>query len=76
MKNGKRSVLKIRYRQPGKVFGTKFSFSKNGGKKLKGRVLSVEKVSREQLLRVGEFMPFDTKALMKELNELQRRKGG
>ena len=71
-----RPAFKIRYRKPGKVFGTKFSFSKNGGRKLKGRVLSVEKVSREQLLRVGEFMPFDTKALMKEFNELQRRKGG
>lgn len=76
MKNGKRPVLKIRYRKPGKVFGTKFTFSKNGGRKLKGRVLGVEKVSREQLLRVGEFLPFDPKALLKEFSELQKQKGG
>lgn len=74
-KNGKRPVLKIRYKKPGKVFGTKFTFSKNGGKKLKGRIIGVEKVSREQLLRVHEFLPFDPKALMKEFEELQNKGG-
>ena len=76
MKNGKRPVLKIRYKKPGKVFGTKFTFSKNGGRKLKGRILGIEKVSREQLLRVGEFLPFNIEELMKEFNELEKQKGG
>ncbi len=72
-----RPVLKIRYKKPGKVFGTKFSLSKNGGKKkLKGRILGVGKVSREQLKRVHEYLPFDPEALLREFREAEKSKGG
>lgn len=69
-RNTTKPVLKIRYRKPGKIFGAKLTFSKNGGKKkLRGRVLSVRKVSKEQINRVGEYLPFDPEALLKELRE-------
>ena len=73
-KNTTKTVLKIRYRKPGKTFGVIFSFSRNSGrKKLKGRVLSVRKLSKEQIDRVGEFLPFDPEALVKELKEESSR---
>lgn len=74
----RRPVLKIRYRKPGKVFGTTFSLSKNGGKQSKGRILSVRKLSYEQLNRVGEYLPFDPEALLREFREQERQevKGG
>ena len=68
-KNTRKPVLKIRYRKPGKTFGVKFTFSRNGGKKLKGRVLSMRKLSREQINRVGEYTPFDPDELARELQE-------
>lgn len=70
----RRRVLKIRYRKPGKEFGTTFSLSKNGGKKSKGRILSVRKLPLEQLLRVGEYLPFDPEALLREFREEEREK--
>lgn len=75
----RRPVLKIRYRKPGKEFGTTFSLSKkNGNKKARGRILSVRKLSFEQLNRVGEYLPFDPEALLREFREEDRReaKGG
>jgi len=72
-RNGHKPVLKFRYRKPGKVFGVKFSFSRNGGRKLKGRILSVRKVSREQLDRVHEFLPFNPEALLREFREKESR---
>lgn len=72
-KNSQKPILKFRYRKPGKVFGTKLTQSENGGKKLKGRILSVRKVSKEQIMRVGEYLPFDPEKL---LRELQVSKGG
>jgi len=72
----RRPAFKIRYRKPGKVFGTKFSFSRNGGGKLKGRILGVEKVSTEQIKRIHEFLPFDPEALLKEFREAEKSKGG
>jgi len=68
-KNTTKTVLKIRYRKPGKTFGVKFSFSRNGGKKLHGRILSMRKLSKEQIDRVGEFLPFDPDELLRELRE-------
>jgi len=78
-KNSRKPILKIRYRKPGKVFGTKFSLSKNGGKKLKGRILSVRKLSKEQVNRTGEYLPFDPRELLREFREAERTeriKGG
>lgn len=70
----RRPVLKIRYRKPGKEFGTTFSLSKGGnGKRAKGRILSVRKLSYEQLNRVGEFLPFDPEALIREFREQERQ---
>lgn len=65
----RRPVFKIRYRLPGKVFGSKFSFSKNGGGEVKGRILSKRKVSPEEILRVGEYLPFNIEALLREFRE-------
>lgn len=73
-KNSRKPVLSIRYRKKGKVFGTKLTFSKNGGKKLKGRVLSVRKLPKEKLLRVGSYLPFDPEALLREFREAEREK--
>ena len=77
-KNSMKPVLRIRYRKPGKVFGTTFTLSRsrNGGKKNKGRILSVRKLSYEETWRIGEFLPFDPKALLREFNEAERTKGG
>jgi len=75
-RNSRKPALKIRYRKAGKEFGTKFTLSRNGGKRLKGRILSVRKLSKEQILRVGEYLPFDPKELLREFREEDRIKGG
>jgi len=76
-KNGRKPVLKIRYRMPEKKFGASLVLSGNGkGKKTKGRILSVTKVPREKILRVHEFLPFNTDALLREFREKERIKGG
>lgn len=77
--NGKKPVLRIRYRMPEKKFGASLVLSGNGkGKKTKGRILSVAKVPREKILRVHEYLPFDTDKLLREFREQERRnkKGG
>ena len=71
-KNGNKPVLQIRYRRQGKTFGTRFSYQRGGGKKLEGRILSCRKLSREQISRVGEYLPFDPKELLAEFNEENR----
>lgn len=73
-KNGRQPVLKVRYRKPGKQFGAKLTLSRGGRRNVKGRILSVKKVSREQLMRVHEYLPFDTDALLREFRESE--KGG
>lgn len=74
-RNGRQSLLKVRYRKPGKQFGSKLTLSRNGRRNVKGRVLSVTKVSREQLLRVHEHLPFDPDALLREFRESERKGG-
>jgi len=70
----RRPVLKIRYRKPRKEFGTTFSLSSNSnGKKVKGRILSVRKVSREQIDRIHDYLPFDPKALLREFREQEQQ---
>ena len=72
----RRPVFKVRYRMPGKIFGSKFSFSKNGNEGSKGRILSKRKLSSEEISRIGEYLPFDPKALLREFRESERVKGG
>jgi len=65
--NGKKPVLKIRYRRPGKEFGTKFTLSRGSRRKrLKGRILSVKKLSFEETWKIGEYLPFNPEALISE----------
>lgn len=66
-RNTRRPALKIRYRKPGKIFGTKLTLSRNGGRKLKGRVLSIRKLGYEETWRVGDYLPFNVKELLGEL---------
>ena len=75
-RTNRRLVLKTRVRKPGKIFGTKFSFSRNGSRKLRGRILSVEKVGFDELWRVGEYLPFNPDALLREFRETEKEKGG
>jgi len=64
----KKLLLKVRYRKPGKVFGTKFILSGNHkGGSSRGRVLSVRKVGFEELFKVGDHNPLP-RALMDEFN--------
>ena len=51
-------VLKIRYRKPHKIFGTRFVLSGNrkSKRRVKGRILSARKVSKEEIDKVGEFL--------------------
>lgn len=72
----RRPVFKIRYRRPGKVFGSRFSFSKNSDGNGKGRILSKRKVSFEEISRVGEYLPFDPEALLREFRDSEKVKGG
>ena len=75
--NGRKPVLRIRYRMPEKKFGANLVLSGNGkGKKTKGRILSVTKVPREKILRVHEYLPFSPDALLREFREQERLKGG
>lgn len=71
----RRPVFKIRYRRPGKVFGSKFSFSKSRNGNTKGRILSKGKLSFEEINRVGEYLPFSPEALLREFRE-SKIKGG
>ena len=71
----RRLVFKLRYRRPGKIFGSKFSFSKNSNGNSKGRILSKRKVSFEEISRIGEYLPFNPEALLKEFREA-KIKGG
>jgi len=71
-RNGKSQVYKIRYKRPGGEFGTRFSFSKASGRKMKGRILSVRKVSSEELFRVGEYNNLPT-TLMREFRKSRYR---
>lgn len=62
---------------PEKRFGASLVLSKNGrGKKTKGRIMSVRKVPIEKLLRVHEFAPYDSEALLREFREKEKSKGG
>ena len=56
-RNSQQVVLKIRYRKPHKIFGTRFVFSGNhkSKRRVKGRVLSTRKISMEEINKVGEF---------------------
>ena len=50
-------VLKIRYRKPHKIFGTRLVLSNNhrSKRRVKGRILSARKISMEEINKVGEF---------------------
>ena len=58
-KNNRNLVLKVRYRKPHKIFGTRLvlSGSSNGKDKgkVKGRILATRKLSFEEINKVGEF---------------------
>jgi hypothetical protein len=59
-RHNNRSVLRIRYRNPGKTFSTRFvpaTSVREDDSKGKGRILRVTKVGYEEALRVGEFCP-------------------
>ena len=59
-RRNERLVLKLRYRRPGKHFGTKLVLSngsKPAGRDEKGRLMGYSKVSYEELFKVGEFLP-------------------
>jgi hypothetical protein len=66
-----KQVLKVRYRMPGKTFRSKFTISGHVPNQPSRKVLSVRKVSGEQLMRVGEYLPFDPDKLLKELREVK-----
>ena len=69
-------VLKIRYKKPGgKGFGTRLTLSRNSSKRIKGRILSVKKLSKEEIWRIGDHLPFDPEALLKEFREAEKNKG-
>ena len=74
-KNARKPILKIRYRKPEKRFGASLiqSSEHRNGKKGRHRVLSVQKVPKEKILRVHEFLPFDTVALLREFREQERK---
>ena len=75
--NGRKPILRIRYRMPKKKFGANLVLSSNGkGKKTKGRILSVTKIPREKILRVHEFLPFNTDEMLREFREQERRQKG
>lgn len=75
--NGRKPLLRIRYRRPEKKFGANLVLSGSSrGKKSKGRILSVTKVPREKILKVHEYLPFDPDALLREFREQERQKGG
>ena len=69
MSRRNKSALKVRYRMPGKTFRTKFTATGYVPNRPSNKVLSVRKVSKEQLLRVGEYLPFDPDELLKEFRE-------
>ena len=74
-KNARKPVLSIRYRRPEKQFGVSLIRSSNSkNSKSKGRILSVKKVPREKILRVHEFLPFDTEALLREFREKEKQR--
>lgn len=56
-KNNRKLVLKVRYRKPHKVFGTRLILSSNSrrNKRAKGRILFSRKLSFEEINKVGEF---------------------
>lgn len=75
-KNARKPILKIRYRKPEKRFGVSLLCSRtsnSNGKKHKHRILSVQKVPMEKILRVHEFLPFDKDALLREFREQERK---
>lgn len=65
-------ALKIRYRMPGKKFRTKFTTSGSVSNKPSRKVVSIKKVSREQIMRVGEYLPFDPDKLLEEFREVEK----
>jgi len=61
-RNSKKLVLRIRYRKPGKTFGTKLLLSRSHKRKfnkgeVKGKIMGVRKVGYEELFGLGEFNP-------------------
>lgn len=75
-RNNRKKVLKTRYRKPGKTFGTKFSLSSSTSSKARGKILGIKKVSYEELWRVGDYLPFEPEALLKEFRLAEIEKGG
>ena len=60
-----RKVLKVKYRMPGKKFGTKIATGRVP--RIPGRkIVSVRKVGREEILRIGEYLPFNPDKLLAE----------
>lgn len=52
-------VLKIKYRMPGKTFRTKLTLSGDVSNPPSGQIMTVRKVSREELNGTGQFFrPF------------------
>lgn len=76
-KNARKPILKVRYRRSEKRFGVSLLHSRgtNNGKKHKHRILSVQKVPIEKILRIHEFLPFDKDALLREFREQEKNKG-
>ena len=72
--NGRKPVLRIRYRMPEKRFGANLVLAKDGrNEKAGGRILSVRKVPREKILKVHEYLPFDPNQLLREFREQERQ---
>lgn len=73
-RHNKRKAYRVRYKKPGKKFGTKFSFSDSileNRNRAQGRVLRVSKISKEEVERVAEFNKLpDT--LMREFRGRER----
>lgn len=63
------SVIKVRSRKPGKVFGTRF-VEGHSDVNSNGRILTYTRVSLEQVNRVGEYNDIPKK-LMKEFREVR-----
>jgi len=71
MGRGNKSVLKVRYRMPGKTFRTKFATTGSISRPPSKKIVSVRKVSKEEAMRVGRYLPFDPDKLLKEFKEVE-----
>jgi len=70
-RHNKRKAYRVRYKNPGKRFGTRFAFSDSvleNRNKAKGRVLRISKISKEEVERVAEFNKLP-EILMREFNK-------